>query len=143
MGLQFGRLAVGVGPPCPHLVKQVLAPSDDLEPQAVHGGLGLRQLASSFPFDPAEIGAHHHEPGKVDAGRFGQFDQVREHGPYGGIPGEHGWIPIVLRARSEELLPTEPEQRWLAYGDWRFWAGSSGYREIQLWIRGPWQITTW
>ena len=53
------------------------------------------------------------------------------------------WVPVVVRADDEALLPREDAMHWLAYGFWSFLHTDSGYREIQLWLRAPWQITTW
>ena len=53
------------------------------------------------------------------------------------------WIPVVLRSRRADLLAPAVDRCWLAYGSWQHWTGQRGYRELQLWITRPWQITTW
>lgn len=77
----------------------------------------------------------------LSTGKNGTNYLLRAHGRARDTAGPP--VPIVVRAKDRALLPAQDDAQWLAYGDWRLWTGARGYRELQLWVHGPWQITTW
>ncbi|SFO87518.1 hypothetical protein [Amycolatopsis rubida] len=68
-----------------------------------------------------------------------------EHEDYLDHAGERRRLRVVVRSRNPgAFAQVRPGDRWLGYGHWKLWpAPSAPVTEVQLWIDGPWSLTTW